>query len=61
MGKSRRATAVGVDVENEERPLGDWDSVGDGVGSPAAGERSLANLAMEADPNALLATVSCCW
>lgn len=59
VGKSRRATAVGVDVEEEERVLGDWDNVGDG-GSPVAGERSLANLPVEAEPNTLLAAVGCC-
>ena len=56
-GKSRRATAVGVDdVEDEERLLGD----GDDVGGAAAGERSLTNLPADAEPKALLA-VSCCW
>ena len=58
-GKSRRATAVGVDVEDEERLLG--DGVGGEAASAAAGERSLANLPdAEAEPNALLAAVGCC-
>jgi len=58
-GKSRRATAVGVDAEDEERLLG--DGVGEAVGA-AAGERSLANLPAEAEPNALLTAVGrCCW
>ena len=59
-GKSRRATAVGVDVEDEERLLGDGVD-GEAVGA-AAGERSLANLPAEAEPNALLTAVGrCCW
>jgi len=65
-GESRRATAVGVDVtagvdvEDEERLLGDGVD-GEAVGA-AAGERSLANLPAEAEPNALLAAVGrCCW
>jgi len=59
-GKSRRATAVGVDVEDEERLLG--DGVGGEAASAAAGERSLANLPAEAEPNALLTAVGrCCW
>lgn len=58
-GKSRRATAVGVDdVEDEERLLADGDDVG---GAAAAGERSLANLPADAEPKALLTIGCCCW
>ena len=57
-GKSRRAAAVGVSVEDEEWLLGDCDRVGDGD-SVAAGDRSLANLPpADMDPDALLAVIS---